>query len=256
MRTRLILFTTLAFLVGCVNNAPTPNPITDAEAKSLTWKEKTAKANYCAGDTTRCVKYENTYVIFEGDSIVARKLNAEIDSFATFLLAGEGRQPLSADSLGQLLCNDYKEMMTDPSYQMPWEVEIKTQVLFNTTRFLTLDRNAYTYLGGAHPNAYRVIASYDLATGRTLTASDFIVDHAGVAKMLEVKYKQDKGADPKSNLKDLTFDGSPLPMPANMAIVEDGILFFYNTFEVASYAVGSTEITLTWQELGAMAKKW
>jgi hypothetical protein len=38
-------------------------------------------------------------------------------------------------------------------------------------------------------------------------------------------------------------------------IVREGIRFLYNPYDVASWAVGRTDVLLTWEQLGALAER-
>jgi Deacetylase PdaC/Protein of unknown function (DUF3298) len=252
----LLIFTSFLLICACVEQAPPSSALTSVQ-KPLTWSEKKAKATYCAGDTVHCANYECNYLFFEGDTLLAVKLNKEINQFGSSLLSMEENAPLlGPDSLGNQLVRDYKAYTSEEgAYKVPWEVEIKATVPYQSSALITLDQQAYTYLGGAHPNSFRTITSYALAGGKELSHTDLLTDTIGVAKLLEVKYKTLKEATPESDLKELTFDGSPLPLPKNMAVVKNGILFYYNDYEVAPHAVGPAEILLTWQELGSMATK-
>jgi hypothetical protein len=44
-------------------------------------------------------------------------------------------------------------------------------------------------------------------------------------------------------------------MPMMYCLVSEGVRFIYNPYEVAPYAVGQTDILLTWEQLGKLADK-
>jgi Deacetylase PdaC/Protein of unknown function (DUF3298) len=228
--------------------------------KELTWQEKTTNSQWCRTDTTGCVKFTAKYVIFNGDSSLARQLNSDLDQFSARLLEIEPEEKaLTPDSVGSKLVQEYQDAISNATTSSDWEVDYKTKVVFKNEKVITLDRDVYTYMGGAHPGNYRQITSYDLLTGRALTATDLVQDSVGLSKLLEARFKAEKGVGPETNLSELVFpEASPLPLPTNLALVEAGILFFYNDYEVAPHAIGSTEIMLTWNELGALVKenKW
>ena len=51
------------------------------------------------------------------------------------------------------------------------------------------------------------------------------------------------------------FWGNPFYLPANIAVTKNGLLFLYNPYEAAAYALGTISFELTWQELGTLIKK-
>jgi hypothetical protein len=72
-----------------------------------------------------------------------------------------------------------------------------------------------------------------------------------------IEEKKEPGESPK--LADLVFpEFKQLPMPMQWCVVPEGVRFIYNPYEIAAYALGQTDITLTWAQLGSLAdqKKW
>jgi hypothetical protein len=46
-----------------------------------------------------------------------------------------------------------------------------------------------------------------------------------------------------------------LPVPVHFGIVADGVQFLYNPYDVASWAVGRTDVLLTWEQLSGTADR-
>jgi Protein of unknown function (DUF3298) len=44
-------------------------------------------------------------------------------------------------------------------------------------------------------------------------------------------------------------------LPKNFELQEEGIYFWYNPFEAAAYALGPTDFTISYSELGKLVKK-
>jgi hypothetical protein len=51
------------------------------------------------------------------------------------------------------------------------------------------------------------------------------------------------------------FENDQFFLPDNFAIVEEGITFFYNSYEIAPYAMGATELILRYDELKGIMPK-
>jgi hypothetical protein len=249
MRSKLLFFLLLPFLHACVNH-------TTPEAKELTIQAKNeiTEQKFCQ-DSSHCVEYQADYLVFEGDLPVVNLLNARTYDFASGLFSPENESTVKypLDSLGKMLISDYQGYLKDNKEGSSWGVEFKASTPFTSAQLITLDLNGYSYYGGAHPNSVRQLSSYEKVSGKELTAKELIKDTVKLVQILEKRYKEAKGVDPNSDLKEVTFDGSPLPLPQNMAIVKNGIMFYYNDYEVAAHAIGPTEIVLTWEELAGIA---
>ena len=165
------------------------------------------------------------------------------------------------DSAALQFIAEFKQSMIDrPDFPMGYDMEIKGATPMLTSKVATLHLDGYSFMGGAHPNSFTTIVSYNLLDkGKALTVSALVADTNAVRPLLEAGYKQAKGMKPEEKITELLYPELPqLPMPANVAVLPEGIIFYYNAYEVAAYAVGPTEIILTWEQLGALAdrKKW
>jgi hypothetical protein len=84
-----------------------------------------------------------------------------------------------------------------------------------------------------------------------LRFKDLIKDRTKLNKRVEQKFREINEIGPHDNLNEKGFfwDGK-FQLPANIGLVPEGVQFFYNSYEIAAYAVGPTEFVLTWEELG------
>ncbi len=144
-------------------------------------------------------------------------------------------------------------------YDMGYFYELESKVLLNNGRFFSVSMSNFTFAGGAHPNTYAQVATYDLKTGRVIPLTEIIGDTLALRTLLEKQFIKEKSepGQPVPALSDILFD-EHLAMPENYAIVKEGVYFIYNPYEVAAYVFGPTHITLSWTQLGSLAdrKKW
>lgn len=143
---------------------------------------------------------------------------------------------------------------------------VEPDVTFATPDVVSLTYLNYSYTGGAHGNYGYEAHTYDLQTGNELTLADLIQ-----SDKLQAFYRL-VSAKLLSNDRDLLFpetvtdiekflkDKTPTSTQAqvesyghlrNWYLTPQGIVFFYNPYEIAPYAAGVQEITLplsTWQQ--------
>ena len=114
------------------------------------------------------------------------------------------------------------------------------------------------YEGGAHGINQRLVMNFDNETGKLLTLSDvFIPGYEQALNDLLQKALIEK-VDAK-DIDDLHAKGYLYSMdmfaPENFVMGEDNITFIYNPYEIAPYAMGLVELTISNSELEDLEKK-
>lgn len=96
------------------------------------------------------------------------------------------------------------------------------------------------------------IENFDPATGQKIMSGQVIKDQKALLPLIEKKYLALKG---EGFSGDYLTESGKIEFPANWGYTDAGILFHYNAYEIAAYAVGDADILLTWEEMGAAASK-
>lgn len=105
-------------------------------------------------------------------------------------------------------------------------------------------------MGGAHPIHFKYFLNFDAGSGKRLTLSDiFTPDYEKtLTDLLMRKAMALENVTIKSKL-------SCEPRPTeNFAVESDGILFYFNPYDIAEYSRGSISIKLRYGELAAILK--
>lgn len=129
------------------------------------------------------------------------------------------------------------------------------QVIFNEKDLLSIGYSSYYFGGGAHGNYGTTLASYDLATKKTLTLDAVFKPNyqktlsIALEKALRKKYK----FNPKEPLTQFLFDNKIDPT-ANFALTRKGILFSYPPYEIAAYAMGEIQLYIPFDEIRGVLK--
>lgn len=143
-----------------------------------------------------------------------------------------------------------KEYFSD-SYTQTSEM----QVIFNEKDLLSVAYSTYSFGGGAHGNYGTTLASYDLATKKTLTLDAVFKPNyqktvsIALEKALRKKYK----FNPKEDLTQFLFDNKIDPT-TNFALTRKGILFSYPPYEIAAYAMGEIQLYIPFDEIKSVLK--
>jgi len=200
--------------------------------------------------SSQCLTYNVEYPKITGrvPEAVIDKINENIKS-NIFDYAFISEKPNSFESLIDELSVAYTDILKDmPDYSASWSMEVNSDVLFQDSLFISVASTIYSYTGGAHPNAYQVYRSYDLATGDPVTLSDILgVGYENdLNSAAEIEFRMLKEIPPSQALKDkgYFFENEKFVLNENFAIINKSLVFYFNPFEIAPYAVGPTELEL------------
>lgn len=206
----------------------------------------------CALDSLskQCIEYNVEYPKITGmvTGIVMEKINENIKS-NIFDFAFISDKPESFESLIKELSQEYTDILKDiPDYKASWSMEINSDIIYQDTAFISVASTIYSYTGGAHPNTYQVYRSYDLKTGKAITLSDLlkIGFEEDLNESAEIEFRMLKEIPPSQALKskDYFFENGTFQLNDNFAIINRSLIFYYNAFEIAPYAIGPTELEL------------
>jgi hypothetical protein len=122
---------------------------------------------------------------------------------------------------------------------------------------LCLEYLKYAYSGGAHGMTN---ISYDiiyLDNGRLLTYSDVFKEEGEeeLAKILTAQLRKDYGIPKEVTLGEAGFFVEEVKPNRNIYVTGNGVGFLYNSYEIAPYAQGATNIFLEFKQIKDLVKK-
>jgi hypothetical protein len=109
------------------------------------------------------------------------------------------------------------------------------------------------YEGGAHGMTSVVWQSFDPATGRRLRLAD-LATGAGMDSLRalgERAFRASKDLPPGADLKNQGWfwETGRFALPDNFGVTRDGLVFHWNSYDIAPYASGPSTITLPWSDV-------
>jgi hypothetical protein len=137
---------------------------------------------------------------------------------------------------------------------MSYAFEVTDTVLALTDRYISLRLDIYQYSGGAHPNSSSEFGVFEVKTGKMIPFSAYIKDQTAILPMLDVAYRAEKQEAFEAGFQ-YEGESEQISFPTQCAPTPEGVLFHYNTYEIAPYALGDADIFLTWIDLASAASK-
>ncbi|MBI5917050.1 MAG: DUF3298 domain-containing protein, partial [Bacteroidetes bacterium] len=118
--------------------------------------------------------------------------------------------------------------------------------LLNDGKYLTLQLDGYSFLGGNRALHETAIATFDVKTGKQLTWDDLVKDKAALLAITEASVRANNEEEFNKGFK---FDEEePLALPVAYGLTPDGILMYYQPDEI--YGLGNEMVfTVFYNEL-------
>lgn len=203
----------------------------------------------CKPESQNCTHVKLAYPVLSGGEKEGRdKLNHEIRDFAfrnmddSIAKDGEG--------WAAAFFTEFKQFGS----QIPaaWDESRDIQVIANTPRVFSLSMEMEGYSGGAHPNTRTDYRSYDPKTGKRYELGEWFKKgyETPLQALGEKAFRKARHLSAEVDLNDagFTFDQG-FQLNDNYAATPEGLVFYFNPYEIASYADGPTELVIPYSDL-------
>ncbi|MBR9921601.1 MAG: DUF3298 and DUF4163 domain-containing protein [Bacteroidetes bacterium] len=263
---RLTYFLFLTFLtLGACNNGP-ESPITtpgeaavqEPDTPYFLFTFTDASPTCETADSMRCARVEVNLHMMKGQQDPAsQKINTRLKEVTTediYEFTESEATSAEIGSAAQAFIEGYESFANDsPGYLTPWAIEVNSEVLKMNDKILSVSVDHYSYTGGAHPNYYTSMHLFDRSSGEEIEVASLIRNQEALLDLAENKFRTHHDLESGQELADVGFFfDQGFSLPANMGFNEAGLLLIYNPYEVAPYALGMTQLLLSFEEIKGM----
>lgn len=165
----------------------------------------------------------------------------------------DGKQPSSLDELANLFIGDY---LKDPSPIGHWELERHMEAVYAHDSLATFSFTENSYTGGAHPSSGQRYFVMDMLTGKQLTLAELLSPgyEGALNTVAERAFRGARELSPDTSLEaeGFWFENDTFKVNTNFGVLEDGLGFIFNAYEVAPYAMGPTSFTIPYDDIRAL----
>jgi hypothetical protein len=199
------------------------------------------------------IKIELPHIEYSNDKEAERRINKQIQNHILKPVFDDS-PPESVEKLIRNFLQEYETFKADfPEAFQHWSLERIGTVRHNSSYIFSVEFAEYSYLGGAHPNAYVTFTNYDLKTGeeihlRDLFKSNFEIELNQIA---ESEFRRLKELTESEDLGQagFWFDNNKFSLNDNLLITDSSLIFYYNNYEITAYAFGPTELEITYDKI-------
>ncbi len=207
----------------------------------------------CASIALEYPEIKHAHNSFVKDSITNYIMNSLLSNYFNT------KKTKSLDEMAGVFFKDYEKMQKEFSdYTLPWDITSSISVIYNDKSIISLQSEFYRFLGGAHGNSGVYFANFNLQNGKQLSLSDVLI--SGYEKDLnsigEKLFRKDKNMKSDENLEEagFWFEDNTFALNENFGIKSDGLVFYFNSYEIAPYAMGPTEILIPFGVITGLIK--
>lgn len=188
------------------------------------------------------------------DGVLADTINNKI--FATLKqIIYFGEQPYESKDY-QGLANDFiasyeKMQKENPDELFGWEGDVNGRLVYKSEKVIGIELQHYTFTGGAHGYSGKTSLLFDRESMRSIPNDSLFNDVDAVKALAEKRFREKfkLPADAPINSGGLMFEDEKFALPAMIFLSDKGVLLYYNTYEIASYAEGPRDVMLPYSEV-------
>jgi len=232
------MFLVIPLFLGC-SNEPQTKPLDYSQViiqKDTTFSEKrTIEVQFSYPNTANPLVNQEIHT-FLGRDIYSERI------FSSF------------DELWEAFKGEYSRLMdSGPWHSAGWNLTKEVTILMNRDDIIVLKLDEMQFTGGVHPLTTISFLNLDLKDTNRLTLDDLFREGYEVElnKIGEQYFRRLVDIDDTTPLHDLgfMFPEDKFSTNENFALTESGLQFYYNSYEIASYASGPTTLLIPYEEL-------
>lgn len=212
--------------------------------------------NYPCGPRGKatCLSVEVAYpaIVAAPTAAAQSQINATVQQHLFSTADGPG--PTNGEALAVELENGYRDIQRqNPEYRTPWFDHRSAAVLLNTPAVFSVQFRMDRFAGGAHPNSVRLYVNLRPATGEVIALDDVVKPGAmpQLATVAEKRFREARKLASDADLKQagFTFEDDKFALTQNFGLTPEGLVFYYNSYDVAPYYFGPTEVKIPYPEI-------
>ena len=238
-------------LFGTTAAGPKPSALIKAVFESREFHQRYGS---CTDSNYNCINVEIYYpeIISTPSENAKDSINKYIKDYI-LRSSDDTIKPKSLDEVGSILFEEYSEILKNMGIYPAWEYKDSGWVASDTCGILSVAFDYFGYFGGAHPGYGRSFFNFDIYSGKRVRLEDILTKGYKVkfSKVAEQRFKEVKQLplDIKLTETGFWFQNDNFPIDENYSISNQGVVLYYNPYEIGPSVEGSTELLIKYEEI-------
>jgi hypothetical protein len=203
----------------------------------------------CSSDTIACASFEVIYPTFPD---LNEKVKGELQNSINKMI--DGKEGKTIEEKGRDFISDFKKFEAElPDNELGWSSSTNVSVLIYSDSLISLQVDTDVFTGGAHGSHLVRYINIEPQTSRPFLLDSFL--KPGYMEFLreagEEEFRAERELGPEVSLEEagFSFPDNRFSLNDNYGFSKEGIVFFFNGYEVAAYAEGPTAIVIPYEKL-------
>lgn len=230
-----------------IANEPAPQTVSyQFEMKSI--HQKACEESQCAEVSITFPEFSQPVSVYPRfNHLIKEKLSGAISDYVL-----DAKNNESLDELITHFLKSYDEFKANfPESTTPWTISTDIVVTYSCQDYISMSINTSSYTGGAHSNASVNYLNMSSQGEKINNLNFFITSIDQLKSLAEKKFREEQhlGATESLSEKGFNFEKDEFALPENFGFTKEGLVFFYNPYEIAPYAEGPLTVTISFTEL-------
>lgn len=185
-----------------------------------------------------------------GDAYQEMPLEQAMQAY-TAMLKTEYRQ----NNLPVLTSMDDENRNLEPEMTFSEEQIITSTVMDVHNSILSYAVERYVYMGGVHGSNYRIFYNFDLNTGELIHEQDLFrkgYNEPLTDLLLKNLVEQNEDLSLIEDLQEYGYNVDEIHPNDNFFLTDSCMVYVFNPYDIAPYALGETEIAIRYSQLGEL----
>jgi len=247
MRIGLLFMALAGFILSCSQLAKKEEAKVSFEMRSFH-----AESENCKTDSTACATFDVTYPEFtQLDTTVQAIFYEQLTGIVT---NGEEDAAQSIEEEGKNFVEDFAQMKLEmPDLTLAWYFKSTSNVLIASDTLISVQVDVDSFMGGAHGMYTTSFINIDSKNGAPYLIDRFLKPgyQTFLNELGEEEFREEQELADTTSLEQagFSFPENRFQLNDNYGLRKEGIVFFYNSYEVGPYSMGSTEIIIPYEKL-------
>jgi hypothetical protein len=221
-------------------------PVVDFAAKDFKLE---SRANCSVNDSIPCASFEVRYPVFLSlDTVVRRSITDRI----AYIINGSEGEAKSLEQAGGDFLKDFEQFMKEmPNYGLSWYFKGYAEVMVASDTLISLEVSSESFTGGANALYTTNYVNIDPKTGTAYLLDAMLRPgyEDELNRLAEEDLYEQLGLSETDSLDSPEYPIEKFKLNENYGFRKEGIVFYFNDYEVPSSAEGPTEILIPYEKL-------